>query len=176
LLSSSLQTRSRKKSGINPSALLQDLHYALVRYHISSLVCAVFHVITFQLKASFVSSPECAYLSPGACRLLFMFRPIILNCLSPCHTLYCIPHAIIECPVTILVTVSYFDCFGLVARGFLMESLLESSAGTTPSSLVVARAISQNCKLSQGFNTPPFFGSEMAFCASMSAPLFAGSP
>jgi hypothetical protein len=63
----------------------------VVRCLISSLVCAAFYGITITL--SFVSSPECAYLSPSTCQLLFMFLHFILSCPSS----YCIPHAIIKC-------------------------------------------------------------------------------
>ena len=58
----------------------------------------------------FISSPECAHLSPSTCKLLFMFLHLILCCPSP----YCIPHGIIECRMTILI--SYFPC--LAARFF----------------------------------------------------------
>ena len=56
----------------------------------------------------FISSPECAHLSPNTCKILFMLLHLILCCPSP----YCIPHAIIECRMTILI--SYFPC--LAAR------------------------------------------------------------
>ena len=52
--------------------------HALIRFLISLLVCAVLYVITF--AALFISSPECAHLS------------------------YCIPHAIIKCRTTILIS------------------------------------------------------------------------
>jgi len=61
------------------------------------LVCAVLYVITF--TSSFILSPECAHLSPNTCKLLFMFLHIILCCPSS----YYIPHAIIECRMTILI-------------------------------------------------------------------------
>ena len=75
---------------------------AVVQYLISSLlmmshVCAVLYVITF--TPFFVSSPECAHLSPNTCKLLLMFLHLILCCPSP----YCIPHAIIKCRMTILI-------------------------------------------------------------------------
>jgi len=91
---------------IIPSVLLQDLHYALIRCLISLLVCVVLYVIT--LIAYFISLPECAHLSPSTCKLLFMFLHLILCCPS----LNCIPHAIIKCRMTILI--SYFPC--LAAR------------------------------------------------------------
>jgi len=50
----------------------------------------------------------CAHLSPSTCKLLFMFLHLIRCCPSP----YCIPHAIIKCRMTILI--SYFSC--LAAR------------------------------------------------------------
>jgi len=56
----------------------------------------------------FISSPECAHLSPSTCKLLFMFLHLILCCPSP----YCIPHAIIKCRMMMLI--SYFPC--LAAR------------------------------------------------------------
>jgi len=46
---------------------------------LSLLVCAVLYVITF--TPSFMSSPECADLSPGTCQPLFMFLNLILRCL-----------------------------------------------------------------------------------------------
>jgi len=56
---------------MNPSALLQDLYHAL-RYCLTSLLlCAVLYVITF--ASSFISSPECAHLSPSTCQSPFMF-------------------------------------------------------------------------------------------------------
>ena len=69
-------------------------------------MCAVLYVVTF--TPLFISSPECAHLSPNTCKLLFMFLHLILCCPSP----YCIPHALIECRMTILI--SYFPC--LAAR------------------------------------------------------------
>ena len=76
--------------------------------HIVACLCnhRVLYVITF--TPFFISSPECAHLSPSICNLLFMFLHIILCCPSP----YCIPHAIIKCQMTILI--SYFPC--LAAR------------------------------------------------------------
>jgi len=61
----------------------------------------------------FISSPECAHLSPGTCKLLFMFLHINLRWPSS----YCIPHAIMQCQMTILI--SYFAC--LAARFFPRE-------------------------------------------------------
>jgi len=100
------RTHDFKNSVINPSILLQDLHHASIRFLISLLVCVVLYVITF--TPLFISSPECAHLSPSTCKLLFMFLHLILCCPSP----YCIPHAIIKCRMTILI--SYFPC--LAAR------------------------------------------------------------
>ena len=74
---------------INPSVLLQDLHHALIRFLITLLVYAGLYVITF--APLFISSPECAHLSPSTCKLLFMFLHLILCCLSP----YWMSHAII---------------------------------------------------------------------------------
>jgi len=85
---------------------MQDLHHALTRFPISLLVCAVLYVITF--TPLYISSPECAHLSPNTCKLLFMFLHLILCCPSP----YCIPDAIIKCRMTILI--SYLPC--LAAR------------------------------------------------------------
>jgi len=73
---------------------------------IPHIVAAVFNVITF--TPFFISSPECAHLSPSTCKPLFMFLHLILCCPSS----YCIPHAIIKCRMTILI--SYFPC--LAAR------------------------------------------------------------
>ena len=97
---------------------MQDLNHALVRYLISLLVCAVLYVITF--TPFFISSPECAHLSPSTCRLLFMFWHLIFCCSSS----HCIPHAIIKCRLTILI--SYFPC--LAAHFFQREDW--SSVGT----------------------------------------------
>ena len=58
----------------------------------------------------FISSPDCAHLSPSTCKPLFLFLHLILRCPSP----YCIPHAIIPCQMNVLI--SYFPC--LVARFF----------------------------------------------------------
>jgi len=69
-------------------------------------IVAVLYVITF--APLFISSPECAHLSPSTNKLLVMFLHLILCCPSP----YCIPHAIIKCRMTILM--SYFLC--LAAR------------------------------------------------------------
>ena len=94
------------KNFLSSSVLLQHLHHALIRFLISLLVCAVLYVVTF--TSLFISSPECAHLSPNTCTLLFMFLHLIL-----CRpSLYCIPHAIIECRMTILI--NYFPC--LAAR------------------------------------------------------------
>ena len=85
-------------SVINPSVLLQDLHHAWIRFLISLLECAVLYVVTF--APLFISSPECAHLSPNTSKLLFMLLHLILCCPSP----YCIPHAIIQCRMTILIS------------------------------------------------------------------------
>ena len=106
LLCPSSHTWFQEFSVINPSALLQDLHHALIRFLKSLLVCAVLYVITF--TPLFISSPECVHLSPSTCKLVFTFLHPILCCPSP----YCIPHAIIKCGMTILI--SYFPC--LAAR------------------------------------------------------------
>ena len=90
----------------HPSVLLQDLHHAAVRCFMSLLVCAVLYVVTF--TPSYLSSPECAHLSPSTCKPLFMFLHLILRCPSS----NCIPQAIIKCRMTILI--SYFPC--LAAR------------------------------------------------------------
>ena len=103
LLCPSSHTWFQEFSVINPaSVLLQDLHHALIRFLISLLVFAVLYVVTF--TPLFISSPECAHLSPNTCKLLFMFLHCILC--------YCIPYAIIECRMTILI--GYFPC--LAAR------------------------------------------------------------
>ena len=120
LLCPSSHTQSQSFSIINPSFLLQYPHNAVVRCLMSLLVCAVLYAITF--TPSFVSSPECAYLSLSTfisslecahlslstCKLLFMCLHLIFSCPST----YCIPHAIIECRMTILM--SFFPC--LAAR------------------------------------------------------------
>ena len=90
LLSSSSQARSQELSVIDLSILLPDLHRALMQYLKSSLVCAVFYVIKF--TPIFVSSSECAYLSPSIRQLLFMFWHFNLIYPSSC----CISHAIID--------------------------------------------------------------------------------
>jgi len=83
----------------------------MVQYLISLLVCAVFYVITF--TPSFISSPKCAHLSPSTRQLLFIFWHLILRCPSS----YCVPHAIIKCRRTILI--SFFPC--LAAQVFTRE-------------------------------------------------------
>jgi len=75
----------------------KGLHHALIRFLISLLVCAVLYVVTF--TQLFISSPECAHLSTNTCKLLFVFLHLILCCPSP----YCIPHAIIECRMMIMI-------------------------------------------------------------------------
>jgi len=99
-------------SVINPSVLLQDLHF-LVQCLISLFVCAFQpeYVITF--TPSFISSPQCADLSASTCQPLFMCWHLILCCFSS----YRIPHAIIKCRMTILM--SYFPY--LAARVFPRE-------------------------------------------------------
>ena len=94
---------SKKFSVINPSVLLQDLHYAWIRILLSLLVCAVLYVVTF--TPLFISSPACAHLSPNSSKLLFILLHLILCCPSP----YCIPHAIIKCRMMILII--YFPWF-----------------------------------------------------------------
>ena len=74
------------------------------------------------------------------------FLHFILCCPSP----YCIPHPIIKCRTTILI--SYFPC--LAARFFHVKT---------------ARFVRWHHSL-------PTFGSEIALSARMSAPSFAGSP
>jgi len=113
ILSCSVPARTQdfKNFIINPSVLLQDLHNALVRCLISLLVCAVLYVTT--LTPFFISSPECVHLFPSTCKPLFMFWHLILHYPSS----YCIPHAIIERQMTILI--SYFPC--LAARFFPRE-------------------------------------------------------
>jgi len=128
---------------INPSVLLQDLHHALIRFLISLLVCAVLCVITF--TRHFISSHECADLSPSTCKLLFMFWHLIFCCPSS----YCIPHAIIKCRMNILI--SYFPC--LAARFFPRED-----CSIHPLALLFA-----------------YLRIEIALSARMSAPSFAGS-
>ena len=66
--------------------MLQDLHHALIRCLILLLVCAVLYVITF--IQSFISSPECAHLSPSTCKLLFVFLLFILPCPSSLPSRY----------------------------------------------------------------------------------------
>jgi len=111
LLCPRMHTSCQEFSVINPSILLQDLRHTLIRCLISLLLCAVLYVITF--TPSFISSPECVHLSPSTCKPLFMFLHLILCCPSS----YCIPHAIIKCRMTILI--SYFPC--LAARFFPHE-------------------------------------------------------
>jgi len=82
--------------------------------HLSPSVCAVLYVITF--TPSFISSPECAHLSPSTYQLLLMFLHLILCCPSS----YCRRHAIIKCRITILI--NYFPC--LVARFLPREDSL----------------------------------------------------
>ena len=119
---------------------------APIRCLISLFVCAVLrgYVITF--TPFFISSPECAHLSPNTCKPLIMFWHLILCCPSP----YCIPHAIIKCRMTILI--SYFPC--LAARCFHVKT---------------AWFVCWHHSL-------PTFGSEIALHARMLAPSFAGSP
>jgi len=70
--------------------------------HIVACVCSP---LCHHLYSIFcISSPECAHLSPSTCKLIFMFLHLILCCPSPC----CIPHTIIKCRVSILI--SYFPC------------------------------------------------------------------
>jgi len=111
LLCLSPHTWFQEFSVINPSVLLQYLHDGLIRCLISLLVTAVLFVITF--TPFFISSPECNYLSPSTCKLLFMFWHLILCCPSS----YCITHAIMKCRMTILIC--YFPC--LAARVFPRE-------------------------------------------------------
>jgi len=101
------------------------------------------------LYTTFISSPECAHLSPSTCKLLFMFLHLILCCPSP----YCIPHAIIKCRMTILI--SYFPC--LAARFFPGED-----CSIRP--------------LAPLFAYLRIWGSLIRTVARMSAPSFAGSP
>jgi len=110
--SSSLRTLASSSGRVTGvTVLLQDLHHALMRCLILWLVCAVLYVITFM--PSFISSPECAHLSLNTCKPLFVFLHLILCCPSS----YCIPHAILKCPMTILI--NYFPC--LAAQRFLRE-------------------------------------------------------
>ena len=111
LLCPSLHTWFQEFSVINPSVLLQDLHHALVRCLISLLVCANLYVIIF--TPFFISSPECAFLSPSTCKPLFIFAP---HSLLPIFVLH--PHDSIKCRMTILMT-DYFPC--LAARGIPCE-------------------------------------------------------
>ena len=62
--------------------------------------CKTFIMLCYDISYSClcVQSPECAHLSPSTCKLLLIFLHLILCCPSP----YCIPHAIIECRMTIL--------------------------------------------------------------------------
>ena len=75
------------------------------------IVCAFLYVITF--APYFKSSPVCAHLSPSTRKLLFMFWHPILCCPSS----YCMPHTIIKCRMTILISI--FPC--LAARFFPRE-------------------------------------------------------
>ena len=90
--------------------------------HIVASVCSPY-VIT--ITPYFISSPQCAHLSPSTCKLLLMFLNVILRCPSA----YCIPHAMIKCQMTILI--SHFPC--LLARFLPREALclLDSSVVTT---------------------------------------------
>jgi len=92
-----------KCSAARSSPCFDTIPHIVVR-----LVCAVLYVITFTPGPLFISSPECAHLSPSTCKLVFMFLHLILCCPS----LYCIPYAIIKCRMPILI--SYFPC--LAAR------------------------------------------------------------
>jgi len=74
-------------SVINLTGLLQDLYHVMVRCLISLLVCAVLYVI-ITFTPYFISSPECADLSPSTCKLLFMFLHLTLRCPSS----YFMPH------------------------------------------------------------------------------------
>ena len=113
--------------------------------HIVACVCSpLFHhlYIIFHIVAwvwSFISR----HLS--RLKLLFIFWHLILCCPS----LYCIPHAIIKCQMTILLY--YFPC--LAARFFHVKT---------------ARYVRWHHSL-------PTFGFEIALSARMSAPSFAGS-
>jgi len=128
----------------NWSVLLQNLHHALIRYLISLLLCAVLYVITF--APSFISSSECAHLSPSTCKPLFMFLHLNLCCPSS----NCISHAIIKCRMMILI--SYFPC--LTARFFPHK----------------------DCSIRLLAPILPTFGSEITLSARMSTPSCASSP
>ena len=101
------------------------------------VACALLYIITFTLF--FISSPECAHLSPSTCKPLFMFLHLILCRPSPC----CIPHDINKCRMTILI--SYFPAS---RHGF--------------SHVKTARLVRWHHSL-------PTFGSEIALSARMSA-------
>ena len=73
--------------------------------HIVACVC---NPLCHHLYTIFISSPECAHLSPSTCKPLFVLLHLILRCPSS----YCLPHAINKCQMTILI--SYFPC--LAAR------------------------------------------------------------
>ena len=130
----------RPESNRGPYGLLTFLSAALS----TRLVCAVLYVVTF--TPLFISSPECAHLLPSTCKLLFMFWHIILHCTF----LYCIPHAIIECRMTILI--SDFPC--LAAWFFHVKT---------------ARLVRRHHSL-------PAFRSEITLSARMSVPSSASSP
>ena len=145
LLCPSLHTQIQIKSVINQSVLLQDFQNTLVRCPILLFVCAVLYVTNF--TPFFISSLECAHLSPSTCKPLFMFWHFILCCSS----LNCIAHAIPS--HNYQLSKDNFD----MPRGtvFSMWKLLYSSVGTTlclPSDL------------------------EIALSARMSAPSVDGSP
>ena len=77
------------------------------------IVACVHSPLCHHLTPFFISSPECAHLSPSTCELLFMFWYLIFCCPPLC----CISHAMEECPMTILI--GYFPC--LAARFFQRE-------------------------------------------------------
>ena len=118
------------------------------RYPVRLRLYCKFSVTTVLVKMR-LSRADCAHLSPNTCKLLFMFLHLILCCPSP----YCIPHTIIKCRMTILI--SYFPC--LAARFSPREDC-------------------QAARFVRWHHSLPTFGSEIALSARMSAPSFAGSP
>jgi len=87
-------------------------------------------------RKTFFLGVKRSQLSPNTCKLLFMFLHVILYCPSP----YCIPHTIIKCRMTILI--SYFPWFSpredcsirplapLFAYLRIWDSLIRKNVGT----------------------------------------------
>jgi len=141
---------------INLRVLLQDLHHALIRCLILLLVYAVLYVNTF--TPSFILTTECFHLSPNTCKPLFMFLHLIFCCPSS----HCIPHAIFNCQMTILIR--YFTC--LVAQLWEIMLFIGKPKGR---SMMISTAFStwKTARFVRWHHFLPTFGCEIALSAGM---------